>query len=167
MRIATFVTLWSVLYERLSLSWRVLYRRFHCRYMVTHHISSSSSSVILLTSLVASDRGIFRVDTVVATDSIVATVNESRFIPNAAHIVQENGSSSLTKSSTLQSHSIWNERMGGGLWHWLFGTVLTYWIEKIPAVCKQLEHQGHPRSHHTQSPIAGCCRPQHDRHRHL
>ena len=50
-------------------------------------------------------------DTVVATNSIVGTVNQSKFIPSAPNIIQQNGSSALAKSSTLKSYSICNEEL--------------------------------------------------------
>lgn len=62
-----------------------------------------------LTSLVASHRCIFRVDTVVVANAIVRAVEESCLVASAPNIIQIDRPSSWTKPSIREGNSIYTE----------------------------------------------------------
>ena len=114
-----------------------------------------------------SHASIFRVGTIVNTNRVSRAVINSLLGASAVDIVQNDWSSSLSKSSLAKSQCTYKLII---VWNVVISLsppppqYLSNLLIRIQVVCRPLEHQQHPRCHHTLCPTVHYCRTPHALH---
>ena len=105
----------------------------------------------------ASQTSILSMYAVVDSIAIVRAVYESGLCANTTQVVQQNGSSSLTKEGPLESSDTWTSKVLATM-HPASKALCTYLLWCILTGSMQLQHLFGPRNRHTLCPKPGCCK---------
>ena len=108
------------------------------------------------------------------SNPIMLAVHESWFSAITDQVIQEDGTSSLTKEGIVQwcsscgkSNKVQNYSGLRMSVHWNKASTYTYQLIWSQAVCRPLLHQMLTKNHHTQCPMSHSSKSPHDPHRKL